>query len=236
MTRHIPSPQRIAALKLEARHTGRANGKCHSQALDEIAVREGFENWSLLAKASDEVFGSANSEQAPHFCYTRTLEEQRRAFFLVSNEESMIKGRHVNRIRVEDLTAQFDSGLTALSFARDYMRNVVRLPRFQIRVRTAGFWEMRQWLPYGFQSLEGSDQRVAVNRYYKPVGSTDLGRYFDYSKLPHLAVRIDAGLLERVSGGSVGFFYNDGCLPWRSRAMAEQYLEGLEEVVAHLNG
>jgi hypothetical protein len=236
MTRHIPSPQRIAALKLEAKHTGRANGVGHSQALDEIAVREGYASWSLLAKASDEVFGSSNPEQPPPFRYTRTLEEQRRAFFLVSNEESMVEGSHVNRIRVEDLTAKFDSGLTALRFARDYMRNVVRLPRFQIRGRTAGYWEMRQWLPYGLQALEGSDQRIAINRYYKPVGSTDLDRYFDYSELPHVAVRIDAGLLERVSGGSVGFFYNDGCPPWRSRAMAEQYLGGLEEVVAHLKG
>jgi hypothetical protein len=235
MSRNIPSLQRIASLKLEAKHAARARGVGHSQVLDELAVREGFANWSLLAKASSACSGQ-HSSQPSSFRYTRTLEEQRRAFFLADREMVMERSSHVNRVHVDDLTSEFDCGLTALRFARDYMRNVVRLPRFQVRTRTAGYWEMRQWLPYGLGSVENTDTVIAFNRYYKPVGSIDLGKFFDYSALPHMAVRIERDIIERVSGGSVGYFYNDGCPPWRNRAMAQQYLSALEQVVEHVGG
>lgn len=47
------SPLQLERFRREAKKLGRALSICHSEALDRIAVQNGFTNWSLLSKHSD---------------------------------------------------------------------------------------------------------------------------------------------------------------------------------------
>jgi len=55
------SAQEISVLKREAKVLRRTNGLTHSQALDQIAKREGWTNWALLHKNS---FSSGQEEKS----------------------------------------------------------------------------------------------------------------------------------------------------------------------------
>lgn len=47
------SPSKFEILKRQATRAKKSSGTSHSQALDQIAIEQGFSNWSLLAKSVD---------------------------------------------------------------------------------------------------------------------------------------------------------------------------------------
>ena len=56
------SPKQIQNLKNRAKKIKSASGVTHYQALDQIAVENGFKNWAMLAKFSAET----NDEPVNH--------------------------------------------------------------------------------------------------------------------------------------------------------------------------
>jgi hypothetical protein len=55
----------VQRLKRQAKKWGKSSGLVHGHALDQFAQREGFENWSLLAKAQSNQ-GKADETQGEH--------------------------------------------------------------------------------------------------------------------------------------------------------------------------
>lgn len=235
---HTFSPAYIEQLKREAKKFGREQSIPHSQALDRIAARLGFKNWSLLAKHSGQPEETAQgapqplnaSEAQPPYLFTRTPAEMREAARMIkvprfhySTFEEAIK-------RVDDVCHRFVSPANAVSFAISYMECLLTIPRFMIMSNTLVYPEMRCWLPYCAHEA-GDDMRILLNRYYKPVGTTSRERV-RYEAYPHLHLSMSGAALSEIThrGSSAGYLFNDGCPPWRSRSDAQSYLERLRRL------
>jgi len=104
---------------------------------------------------------------------------------------------------------------------------VLAVPRFKVHSASRVYLEMRWWLPYHLESVDGGVQ-VLVNRYYKPVGHITKV-FLSYSQFPHLRTYLSAEQLVAVAHrpGSKGYLYDDGSTPWGSRKAAEAYLNRL---------
>ncbi len=71
------SPAQIEYIRREAKKVSRELSVTHSEALDRIAARHGFKNWSLLAKHSD-----GGASQRPPQKGSATASEGRRRYYL----------------------------------------------------------------------------------------------------------------------------------------------------------
>lgn len=224
------TPTEIQRLKREAKRLQRADSIRLAQALDRVAVARGYKNWSLLMKhrPSDAI------ERQPH-TFVRSIEAFKEALRVV-RPPRFARGEDVARARVAEICAAFVSPLNAVEFAIAYMEALLALPRYRVAANTQAQWEMRCWLPYGAHRLDGAFQ-VLLNRRYKPVGQAS-DDFADYERFTHLHVALTPTELAAISARAQGsgFLYNDGCLPWRSRAHATAYLGRLHQLRAILKG
>lgn len=228
----------IEHFKREAKLLRRTSSVSHSHALDQIARANGFGNWSLLAKHSDAHDPVKPRRVRAPFLFARTPEQMCSALQKVP--ETHVRGQQTRsdraRLQVEDLSASFISPQNAVDFAIDYMTCLLKVPRFKLYSAAPAYWEMRSWLPYSCHSVEGEDY-ILLNRGYKPVGHVGED-WVNYAEFPRLQVRITNEMRAGFTapGSSVGFLFNDGCLPWHSRADATKYLNRiriLSEVLKH---
>jgi hypothetical protein len=226
------SASQLDRFRREAKPLGRSLGIIHSHALDRIAIAHGFANWSLLEKHSIK----PDSTLSP-YRFMRTLEEMRLASYKLQLPAYSRANRiDVARESVKDLSRRFVSAQNAADFAVDYMQCLLSLPRFKVYAATTLNWEMRCWLPYLTQRLEG-DATILVNRRYKPVGQVS-DDHVEYQEFPHLQLRLNAPKMQAFAfhPSRPGSLYNDGCLPWASRKNAEAYQQRLLELQATLRG
>lgn len=226
------SASQIERFKREAKSLGRSLGIIHARALDKIAIANGFANWALLEKHSTNLDGTLSP-----YRFIRTIEEMRLAAHkLQLPPHSRANRTDVARDSVKDLSRNFVSVQNAADFAVDYMQCLLSLPRFKIYAATTLNWEMRCWLPYLMQRLNGN-ATILVNRRYKPVGrvSDDL---VEYEEFTHLQARLETERMQTFAfhPSRPGSLYNDGCLPWASRKNAEAYLLRLLKLQTTLQG
>lgn len=219
----------IEHFKREAKQLRRTTLISHSHALDQIANANGFANWSLLAKHSEIHHSVKQKRERAPFLFTRTPELMRAALLKVPDTRGWGQQTRSDRAQqqVEDLSAAFVSPQNAVEYAIDYVTCLLTVPRFKLYSAAPAYWEMRSWLPYSCHSLEEGGY-ILLNRSYKPVGQVDQ-EWANYAEFPHLQARFADDLRSEFTapGSSKGFLFNDGCLPWRSRADATQYLKRL---------
>lgn len=224
----------IERFKREAKRLQRAETLRLADALDRVALTRGFNNWSLLMKrrAAD-----VNTSQPPPYIYSRSAEALSEALRLVPPPRYGNRSdSDLARDRVEDICARFVSSTNAVDFAIAFMQALLALRRYRVAHATQAQWEMRCWLPYGAHRLdEAAGTQILVNRLYKPVGQVS-DEFAHYDRFSHLHLALSAAQLDAISAraGGEGFLYNDGCLPWRSRAHAEVYLGRLRRLRATL--
>lgn len=208
----------INRLKREAKKICRPDGISHSQALDQLAQKEGYKNWSLL------MHDNQPSEQV--FRFIRSKEQMRHS---IHRKEGLINGERMRDVK--DISHRFSSPLNAVEFAVDYMDCLLTVPRYFIDGESEAYREMRNWLPYRVQPIAPLDKNekrlLLVNRYYAPVGSTEEQPIEE--AFPHLYCQLSATQLKRFErwGRYEGSFFYDRTAPWHSRHLAKAYLEQL---------
>jgi hypothetical protein len=218
----------VEVMRRDAKKRPRANGVILAKALDQIAAEQGYRNWSLLQKNGS----TASDERQPWF-FRRTPEEIAQSMRVLPEPTSRFERRvrsEIARDGVQPLDGRFASAANAVDFAIAYVEGLLAQPRYRLNTKSIAYWEMRLWLPYGANPVEG-DTHVLVNRYYKPVGSTSR-EHVDYAAYPHLSLRLRGDGWRAFSHRTAEqpFLFNDGCPPWDSRQDAEAYLGRLKEL------
>ena len=218
----------VEVMRRDAKKRSRANGVILAKALDQIAAEQGYRNWSLLQKN-----GSPAPDELQSWLYRRTPEEVAQSMRAVPEVASRFDRRvrsEIARDSVQALDGKFTSAANAVGFAVAYVEGLLAQPRFRLHTKSVAYWEMRFWLPYGANRVEG-DAHILVNRYYKPVGSTS-GEHVDYATYPHLSLRLQGDGWRAFAHRTAEqpFLFNDGCPPWHSRQDAEAYVERLKEL------
>lgn len=218
----------VEVMRRDARKRSRANGVILAKALDQVAAEQGYRNWSLLQKN-----GSTHSDEPQSWFFRRTPEEIAQSMHVVPEPASRFERRirsEIARDSVQPLDGRFASVANAVDFAIAYVEGLLAQPRFRLSTKSVAYWEMRLWLPYGANRVEG-DMHILVNRYYKPVGSTSK-EYVDYAAYPHLTLRMHGDGWRAFSHRTAEqpFLFNDGCPPWHTRQDAEAYLRRLREL------
>lgn len=228
----------IERFKREAKQIHRVSELSHSQALDQIAKANGYGNWSQLMKHSDTGEHLATGKPHPPFQFKRTTDEMRLALHKVPEPQGWGTPTRVDcaKAQVADVSREFVSAQNVVTFAVDYMKCLLTVPRFKVYSVAPAYWEMRLWLPYCCKSV-GEGVYILVNRNYKLAGQVG-EEWANYEDSPRLHARIDGDLYDAftVSGASDGYLFNDGCTPWHSRTDARAYLERLHILQRVLQG
>lgn len=219
----------IEQFKLQAKFLCRSTVVLHSQALDQIASKNGYSNWSLLMKHGTPVqapaIATGNQIVVPprQFMFQRTALEMREALRKIPEPRDGNRIEEAERL-VVDICKEFKSAKNAVDFAVDYVSCLLTVPRFKLYGTAKPYWEMRFWLPYCV-GHNGNNVHILVNRKYKPVGSISTA-WANYSQYPHLHTKLSDVEMKTIAHSSVsdGYLYNDGCPPWASREDAENYL------------
>lgn len=217
------TPQ-LVQLKRDAKRLATVSGIAHSAALDQIALQHGFRSWSLLMK-----HGNAGASQAGDrlFRFERTADDWKNA---LRRLPGIRIGDAIDSEAVEDICSRFDSILDAVVFSKDYVASLLKQPLFKGERESPVSVEMRCWLLYSVHLVaEGSDKRILLNRYYKPVGRTSRAfvNYEDFRVL-HIWPTPDQLRVFSNREEDSGYLYADANAPWVSRAHAVAYVERLE--------
>lgn len=242
----IFSVAQIEHFKREAKQLCRTNSNfTHSAALDLIASRHGYPNWSVLHKHSvgngTSILTAVTPSVTPPYLFDRTREEMARAIRKLPENRDRYPSRADEALTLtEDICDKFASAENSVDFAVAYMASLLTMPRFRIYSASRANWEMRCWLPYCVHSADDYDDsgvkgQILVNRRYKPVGQTSKQRvkYGAYTNL-HLKLSESERKALTPYGCSTGYLFNDGTAPWHSRSNAERYLTRLQALQAML--
>jgi hypothetical protein len=226
---HSYSTAQIEHFKREAKKLCRTSPLTHNQALNNIASKHGFSNWSLLMKHS-EAPGIAESDRPQPYRFIRAPDEMREALRVLQLERYATRSRADEaKARTTDICDKFISVRNGVSFAIEYMECLLTTPRFNVRSASPVFWEMHRWLPYALiPTSTGLEHYVLVNRKYKPVGHMG-DKWVDYIDFQHLTMQLNKSQIAQITrpGSSEGYLFRDGSSPWRGRAEARAYLEHL---------
>lgn len=222
----------VEVMRRDAKHRSRANGVILAKALDQVAAEQGYRNWSLLQKN-----GTTPSDEPQPWFFRRTPEEIAQSMHVVPEPAARFERRarsEIARDSVQPLDRRFASAANAVDFAIAYVEGLLAQPRFRLSTKSVAYWEMRLWLPYGANQVEG-DTHILVNRYYKPVGSTSR-EHVDYAAYPHLSLWLQGNgwLAFSHPTAKQPFLFNDGGPPWNTRQDAETYLTRLKELQRQL--
>ena len=224
------APHSIERLKREAKAISRASGLSHSVALDQLASKHGFDNWSrLILQASDANQGGAMGLPA-----SQTTPAQ---YVLQRTQDAMREAMRPWRSRpyptaadIDDLSVRFVSPFNAVRYAISYMDLALKATRYLVTYKSISFIEMRNHLPYRLHETAVDGKWIMVNRHYKPVGSNRPDEWATYEDRPDRFFEISNSEAQAVSDPdhmtSHGL-YGDGSTPWISRASATAYLSRL---------
>jgi hypothetical protein len=226
----MPTSYSIAQIehfKREAKVMVRSSALSHSQALDQLALQQGWPNWSLLMKHSQ-------ASTPPELCFSRTPEAMCLAIRVPQEIGEFRTRSDFVTHQVNDLCMQFISARNAVRFAIQYMECLLAVPRYRIEASSVADHEMRCWLPY-CANASGPGGQIMVNRRYKPVGSITKA-HVQYADFPHLMVALTSEQLEDFSyrPDGRGYLFNDGCAPWHGRQYAQMYLTRLRTLESFL--
>lgn len=217
------SKNQIARLKREARRRSQASTSSHLMILDEMARELGHSNWALLEK-----FQKAKEQLFPAF--RRTPDEMQALMRRVKKPS----GRFGMRLEEEDVRAlieplheKYANALSALAYARDFMKCLLQVKRFSIDGLSIAYSEMRVLLPYGLQRVS-EGKYLIVGRDYTPVGMTE-GKWVDYAEFTNLHLILRAEDFAQL--GHEDYLFTDGSTPWVSRKHGESYLLRLEKLI-----
>lgn len=233
------SVAQIERFKREAKELCRTNSNfTHSAALDRIASRNGYLNWSLLHKHSASN-GNGSLQVPPtskaSFVFDRTWEEMKKALRTLPENRDRFPSRVDEALALtEEICDKFASAANSVDFAVAYMSCLLTAPRFHIYLASRANWELRCWLPYCVHPIDrlgdsGVKGQILLNRRYKPVGATSNERV-EYEAYTNLHLRLDDAELKKFTpyGCSTGFLFNDGSCPWHSRQHAKRYFTRLQ--------
>lgn len=232
------TPAQIERFKREAKLLHRASSISHSQALDRIAIANGYSNWSMLMKHSEAHNEHRAKQTQSPLIFTRHPEQMRLSLLKVPDPRGWggpTRSELAQR-QVEDLSRTFVSPQNAVAFAISYLKCLLTVPRYNIHSSAPVYWEMRSWLPYGCLEFK-DDAYILVNRHYKPVGQVGQ-EWANYEDFPHLRMHLVEDQRKRFTlpRASDAFLFNDGCPPWHSRADAATYLDRLQSLGDVLKG
>lgn len=226
---NIFSLAQIEQLKNDAKRVARDRRVTHSRALDEIALKHGFENWSLLMKCSGNHEVSSPPPQRFHF--DRQDEVWRNALRVFKGGDARKPELYLH---LANVCSRFASPNNGVNFALEFMQSLLARPRYRVPADSQAYAEMRWWLPYCVHDIvDDSDSRLILNRHYKPIGLTS-NNFVQYEQFPHLHVRFDVHDLRSFSlrNDGTGYLYDDATAPWHSRTDALNYVARLE-ALAH---
>jgi hypothetical protein len=213
---------KIKRLRLAAKVQSRATGIALHESLDNVAKAHGFSNWSLLMKNA----GPSEMAAVAVFKFLRSDEEMRVSMRNLPESFERTPGKNASpNVNVPEIWREFSSAKNALDFAIDYVTTLLRVPRFQVGIRSPVYWEMRLWLPYVVTEASSTAQLLA-NRHYKPVGM-DTTKIVDYAKFASLHLKIGESEIDAISHRPTGLGYLYGDSPWSSRRAAKIYLKRL---------
>lgn len=225
-------PAQIEQLKREAKRIHRESSLTHSQALDRVAIANGYSNWSLLMKHRDTRDSPESKSTRTPLRFDRSPELMRAALLKVPEPRvgSTTTRTEFAQQQIKDLSQALVSPQNAVKFAIDYVHCLLSVPRFKLYSAAPAYWEMRSWLPYSCHSLEDG-AHILLNRHYKPVGQVG-DEWANYAEFPYLHARLETGLRKcfTAKGSSDGYLFNDGCPPWQSRKDAAAYVERLQSL------
>lgn len=214
----------IESMRRAAKKLARAEGIAYSHALDRFAQTSGYNNWSLLQKAEPGL-------PSP-FVFRRDDEQMAQALRVVPAPDPWRVGSRDETVRAQtnDIASKFVTAANAVDFAIAYMDAILRRKRFRIDTRSIAYFEMRSWLPYGAESVDGST-RILVNRDYKPVGATSKD-HFQYEQFTNLHAVLEPSEFHAFTwpGATQAFLYYDACPPWASRISASNYRDRLHRL------
>jgi hypothetical protein len=215
----------VEVLRRDAKVRARTNDVIFSKALDQVAAEQGYRNWSLLQKK-----GCTPSDAPQSWLFRRTSEDISQSMRVVPEPASRFDRRARSDIARDSVQALDGKFANAVDFGLAYVEGLLAQPRFRLSTKSVAYWEMRLWLPYGANRIEG-DTFILVNRHYKPVGSTTKD-HVDYRTYPHLSLRLHGDSWRAFSHRTAEqpFLFNDGCPPWATRQDAEAYLGRLAEM------
>lgn len=212
-------PAQIEQLKRKAKLLARSSNVSHNKALDQVAIQEGFTNWSLLMKSHQNFVP---------YRFERSEEAWKEALRPTKDGEM----RRPQTFGLESIYAHFVSPWHATNFALEYMRSVLSRPRYQIHSLSLARAEMRWWLPYVVHEVDDdAAERIILNRHYKPVGYAS-NDHVDYRQFGNLHSRPGIDQLRRFSNRAkaTGYLFDDGNAPWGSRKDAVDYAGRLEQL------
>jgi hypothetical protein len=219
----------IEQFKRDATRLARNQSLTRAEALDQVAVANGYPNWSVLMKnaAIHQKDAAASQPTRPPYQFRRTTEAMREAMRKTTPEPGQGSSHDRLRAQVDDLSAKFISAENALDFAIAYMASALDVARFHVHSDSLANYEMRCWLPYCVHVVK-DDAYVLLGRDYKPVGMVQRRDHVDYADFPQVHLLITKQqLLQRVTvhreDGAEGYFYDDS--PWASRKHAQAYLD-----------
>lgn len=224
------SPSQIERFKREAKALSKVTGVSHSEALDQIAKAHQFNNWSLLMKSREQApnTGLGDSPCKPYM-FRRSFEEMRLARCNPETRHSELDLYAREKLMVRDISQEFISPSNVVEFTIDYITKFLRVGRFHLSPWSVVLLEMRTWLPYRLQEVDGS--LIFVNREYQPVGrpGADLRIQSCHSDYPSLKVHQPLELFT-YSTPRLWPISDDGYLhgdyseaPWCSRKGALDY-------------
>jgi len=231
MQKHPLSAHQIDRLDRQARQMRRQHNISLNEARRLLAQQLGWPNWEVLLRQRTETPQPFRFERASSDMYAATLA---RAYLKPPTSPYAPAG-----VLVQPVAERFVSGLNAIQFAVDYVRLLLTVPRFYVSRKTSqAYLEMRTWLPYLVAPVDtsegGATQWIALNRYYKPVGVTEVDTWFDYAARPEMLLSLAPEDLKEFSRSwreRPGYLFDDGFTPWENRKQATQYLELLEDLL-----
>ncbi len=217
------SQNQISRFKREAKKVSKDTDSTHLMVLDKKARSLGYTNWNSLQ-------GHQDSSIRIFPTFQRTPEEMQSLFkkvkktpalYMQRDEEKAVRGL------IEPIHEKFANALSALVYARDYMKCILQVKRWSIDGLSIVYSEMRILLPYSFQRAS-AENYVVTGRDYKPVGMT-AANWVNYKDFPNLELSLSDKDIIQISHD--GYLYTDGGTPWSSRKNAKAYLLHLEALI-----
>lgn len=217
------SQNQIARIKRSAKQRSKTTDLSHLMILDQEAQSRGYPNWASLEKSR-----LLKPQLFPTF--QRTPQEMQQLFKRAKKAPGLYRRRDEEkdiRARISPLHEKYANPLSALIYARDFIKCLLQVKRFSIDGLSVAYSEMRVLLPYGLQHVS-EGKYLIVGRDYTPVGMAE-NKWVDYKEFTNL--HLDMSTEDFAPLGGETYLYNDGSTPWDSRKNAEAYLRRLEKLI-----
>lgn len=217
------SQNQISRFKREAKKVSKNTDSTHLMVLDEKARSLGYANWNSLQNHQ-------NSSTRIFPTFQRSPEEMQSLFKKVKKTPALYMQRdEAKAVRelIDPIHEKFANALSALIYAREYMKCILQVRRWSIDGLSIAYSEMRILLPYSLQRAS-TGKYVITGRDYTPVGMT-AANWVDYKNFPNLELNLSENDISQINND--GYLYTDGDTPWSNRKNAKKYLLRLEALI-----